>query len=489
MSLINSVLGSISPQFRESFEDSRAQEHELPSYRSSPSSPRIPPPIASTVLWSVPATNFSPPPRVPDDLLALQRKARHLERQLQELLDAQADGLMSGLENENNGTPDDLVSNGSTTPTVSSIRETDRSADSEDNSTSLRKKKIGLSAARKGIFRRIQQLASIKTEELDYLDEDLKSVQLVVGKVDAWGKKRARLDKKIKDIEGEDGSSRTEVLQTEAAKLEREIRQKEEELMALKVRQRRVLAELSTSENAVEARLSSYKASLSILDKDVADFLSRPPKMNHVPLSSSPFLALPPRRRTLEMAQDYWHEEYTRLTEKCEEVDMERSALDEGAVVWNDVIKKVADFEASLQDLMQHNGLDGKPDASKLLEKMGTTIAYLEDKVEFVKARNWNLLFLAIGAELEAFKQGKDMLENTLGMRNKGKNKVIEQPADTKNPYVTEVEEEMSRSAIRIGRASPPKPALPSAPPRFFDTDDEDPDPELMISHQDTDTD
>ena len=191
MSLFNSVMGSLSPKFRNSFEDAHAREYELPLYRSPPSSPRIPPPIASTVMWTAPATNLPPPARVPDDLLALQRKARHLEQQLQELLDAQAEGLMSGLAG-NESTPEDLVSNGSTTPTVSSVRGHDRSTEHEEYHYYSKKKKVGLGAARKGIFRRIKQLARVKAEEMDLLDDDLRDLQAIVERTEVWTQTRTR---------------------------------------------------------------------------------------------------------------------------------------------------------------------------------------------------------------------------------------------------------------------------------------------------------
>lgn len=498
MSLLNSVLGSISPtRFRDSFEDPRAPEQELPLYRSPSSSrspsqaPRIPPPITSTVLWNVPPTHFKPAARVPDDLLALQRRARHLEQQLQELLDAQSDGLISGLVGNDSNIPDDVISNGSTTPTVSSVRSSSRSADNDENAHTLpRKKKIGLTAARRGIHKRIQQLASVKAEELNYLDEDLNDLNEIVSRTDTWTKKRARLEKKIRDIEKGDGSAeRAEALRTEASSLEREIRQKEEELASLKSRHRSVLREIENGENTVEARLSSYKASLTILDKDVANFLARKPDTNHVSLSTSSYLSLPPRRRTLDMAHDFWSEEHTRLINKCEEVDIERAALDEGAVLWNDVVRRIINFESTLQDMMQQKPRSLSP--SKVLEKMDATVKYLEEKVDLVRERDWNLLFIAINAELEAFKQGKDMLEEALGVKKskKGKEQAVDSPVDSGGGAVHEDDpEEISRSAIRIPK-SPPKPAVTPPKPSFFDMDNEDPDPELMISHHDTDTD
>ncbi|KAH6620112.1 hypothetical protein C7974DRAFT_398924 [Boeremia exigua] len=487
MSLLNSVLGSFSPppsKFRRSFEDPNARDHELPLYNSPPPQ-RIPPPITSSLIWTAPRADLSPAPRVPDDVLTLQRRARHLEQQLQELLDAQADGLTNGLSG-NDATPDDLVSNGSTTPTVSSVRSADKNAESGDDQHRSPKKKVSLGTARRGIFRRIQQLANIKAEELNMLDEGLRDLQYNVERTESWTLKRARLETKIRSIEGEDASEKTQALQTEASKLQQDIRQKEEELWALKRRQRQVLDQLAETENSQEAKLSSYKTALSILDKEVSNFLTRTPKGNHTPLSSSPFPKLPPKRRTLEMAHEYWQEEYTRLAEKCEEVDVERAALEEGSITWNDTVKKVADYEASLQRYMYKVSKNGAADPKRLLDKMDATIAFLNEKLEYASSRSWNLLMCAIGAELEAFQQGRDLLHEALGVKRKGKEKAGSSLIELEN--FKPPEEEMTGSTIRIGR-SPPKPAPPK--PSLFDTDEsnDDPDPELMISHQDTDTD
>ncbi|KAF2192299.1 hypothetical protein K469DRAFT_653674 [Zopfia rhizophila CBS 207.26] len=481
MSLFKSVIGSLSPKFPDSFQDDR--EHELPLYNSPPLSPRIPAPIASTVLWAN-TTSLLPPPRAPDDLLALQRKARHLEQQLQELLDAHADGLMSGLAGQGS-IPDDLISNGSTTPTVSSVRGSDRVAENKVSGIGTGKKKIGLNAARRGIYRRIQQLAAVKADEMDLLDDDLRDLQGILKKTENWTQKRARLEKKIKDIEGEGTGTRAQALQREATKLEQNIRQKEEELWAMKARHRQIVNELADAENGVEAKLSSYKISLTILDKEVAGFLARSPDTSHIPLSP-PFLALPPKRRTLEMAHEYWNDEHTHLSERCQEVDIDRGALDEGAVLWNQVVRRVTDFEAKLQSSMQQIGRSQGSDSSALLTQMDTVISELEEKMELATSRSWNLLVCAVGAELEAFKQGKDILEEALGVGGKGKEKVLDTLVDTDSPR--REYEEGSSSAIRISR-SPPKPSKSPAKPKFFDTDDEDPDPELLISHQDTDTD
>jgi hypothetical protein len=181
------------------------------------------------------------------------------------------------------------------------------------------------------------------------------------------------------------------------------------------------------------------------------------------------------------MAVDYWQDEQMRLAEHCEEVDKDRAALDEGAVMWNDVVKKISEFETSLQDQMQQRG-----DHSDLLGRMESTTAYLEQKLEFANSRSWNLLVCAIGAELEAFKQGRAILEQALGISRKGKEKMTSL-VDTGSSSHSESERESSSPASTNSRS--PSNQSAARTPNLFHGDDEDPDPELLISHHDTDTD
>jgi hypothetical protein len=384
---------------------------------------------------------------------------------------------MSGLAG-NEQAVDDVVSDGSTTPTVSSLQDRETESRSRGRGSRGRKKPVDLNAARRGIFERIQQLAFVKAEENEFLEEDLRELQVILDKTLRWSQKRARLQGRIRDIEGENLDGRGKTLQEEASKLETEIRLKEEELWSLKARHRRILAELAESENSVEAKLSSYKSALSILDKEVGGFLRKPPKSRHVPLSPSPFLTLPPSRRTLEMAQEYWQDEHTRLAERCDEVDRDRAALDEGAVLWDDIITKLVQCEDSLQGQLRRTDID----PSGVLSEMEGTINYLETKLEVATSRNWNLLVCAIGAELEAFKQGKTLLAEMVSVGRKGKEKKPDL-VETSPSSNTRTKAEESSPTRECNRSPPRLSAL--SPPKFLDLHDEDPDPELMISHQD----
>jgi hypothetical protein len=364
----------------------------------------------------------------------------------------------------------DHAGDGSTTPTVSSLQDRDSEYGSGKPDTSINNT-VDVDAARRGITKRIQQLARVKAEENDLLEEDLRELQGLMDKAARWSEKRARLRGRIRDVEGAGPDGRAKELQEEATKLEHEIRLKEEELMSLKARHRQVLTELADTENTIEAELSSYKSALSILDKEVTRLLKKPPGFRHVPMSY-PFVTLPPNRRTLDMLQEYWQDEHMRLAGRCEKIGKERAALSQGAVLWNEVVAKVREFEEFLREQPPDT------DASIILSRMKSMIAYLTEKLAFATQRNWNPLVIAIGAELEAFRTGRRWLEEASGLGPKGKEKA----SDAK---VGDEAQDPSLLSGFDGIAH-----RPSAfnVPESLHMHDEDPDPELLISHEDEDS-
>jgi hypothetical protein len=70
----------------------------------------------------------------------------------------------------------------------------------------------------------------------------------------------------------------------------------------------------------------------------------------------------------------------------------------------------------------------------KQVSKMGSVIEKLEETTKIAEEKGWNLLICAVGAELEAFKQGegilKGALEMTGGNTDRKENKREEQKSD-----------------------------------------------------------
>jgi hypothetical protein len=151
------------------------------------------------------------------------------------------------------------------------------------------------------------------------------------------------------------------------------------------------------------------------------------------------FLSLQPRRRTLEMAADYLRTAQNDLTRQRTAAETERDALEDGAVVWEDVINEVTTFERKLRAEMrtlrsppaQDTALGRQRTANSsfnssqqsyntaegmhgLLRAMDEAILLLESKFKLAEARDWKLLVCCIGAELEAFREGRGILEDAL---------------------------------------------------------------------------
>ncbi|KAK4995176.1 hypothetical protein LTR66_004958 [Elasticomyces elasticus] len=464
---------------------SRKSSPALPRWRNPPLPPSlgVPPPIVSSVILPMRSVSSSrhTNPRMP----SLERRERYLQSELQTLLDAQGDGLIAGL----GALPDDQTSNGSSTPRGSAVIPMRQP----------RQKRISLRAARRGIYDAIEDLANVKNEESLQLSATISRESGVLEQIQLWERKRDGLNEATKTIREGEEAQRTEGIRQEADALQQAINRMEEQLSAMKARQRKLLRDMESVENNVQAKLSSYTTSLKMLDTEVRNFLTRP-QDQYISVATGTvhggetFWALPPDRRSLALAKEHWSEEVARLRLKQEAVDTEKEALEEGAVVWRDVVHEVTDFEKRLQDQMEgmalisadgesHKEEDEDPATatSSLLSQMDQTILQIESKLKLAETRNWRLLICCIGAELEAFRQGKLVLEDALGASREPD---TGHEHDLNGLNSSSASESDGSEIHRLDEAFGSSPKTGGA---GYDTDDE-PDPELLISHQDTDT-
>ena len=228
-----------------------------------------------------------------------------------------------------------------------------------------------------------------------------------------------------------------------------EIRDLEGRLLQLRAKQRHLASEMSTVTNSVDAKLSSYKASLSILDSQVKQFLAKPPVTTTIYGGSAnnvvSFWSLPRQRRTLDMAREHWADECHQLIQRQEQAEFERDALEDGAQVWEDVMGQVSALERNLRHRIQrmastqrssvmlpqlshapmksveaashHRIILGHAGSSieDLTTDMNHTISLLESKLQLAQVRNWKLLVCCIGAELEALREGYDIILDSFG--------------------------------------------------------------------------
>lgn len=276
-----------------------------------------------------------------------------------------------------------------------------------------------------------------------------------------------------------------------------EIHELETHLFELKAKHRQMAAEVSRTENALQANLSSYQASLSLVDAQVREFLRRPPLASSRgrTMKQSPLVALPPKRRTLDMATEHWEAEKEASIAAVQQFESEKDALNQGVVVWEAVIREVNTFEKALRIEMQRLGGQQSPASANtggeeaaadrlrsLLAQMDRTLSFVESKYKIADSRDWKLLVCCIGAELEAFEEGRAILQGALEAANGPAVSGEQDTTDVINEstgVLLPPEEPGSKSRASSG-------VYHDARSRSED-EDEDPDPELMISHQDTD--
>ncbi|OKL56449.1 hypothetical protein UA08_08225 [Talaromyces atroroseus] len=318
----------------------------------------------------------------------------------------------------------DITSNqGSNTPT-SAIGSPDRGV----RTIPIRqppRKKTGLRAARKGILRSMSDLLTLREEEKRLVQHRIQQRQDTITEIDTFANKKERLEKTISDMENDREGERARKLKGEAKSLEHEINELELKLADMKARHRHIIQEVSRIENSVDAKLSSYKESLSILDTEVRRYLGNPPLQPLRPdVDRSSFYSLHPKRRTLEMARDHWRTEQTELKERLHNVDLEIAALDDGGPLWQSVIRQISAFERRLKDEMQQsiilsksmlpglgNPADQQEQGRRILADLEITTRQIEEKLEMAEEKDWRLLVCSIGAELQALREAQSLLK------------------------------------------------------------------------------
>jgi hypothetical protein len=424
---------------------SRLPQYEYDYPPSSSRSPASPPRIAlqdSTVSSPRSRETVSSSPRTrsqylasslvrhDDPFLPVERASKSLERTLQNLLDAQSEGLSAGI-----GTAevDDVSSVGSPTPTPSVVTPTSR-RDSGLKTIPIRQpkpKKVTLRGARKGLGKSMKEFADLKKHELRLIEREVVARDEALKQASDLGNQRTVLDDKIYKIKHQDSSVG---LQSEVQKVEQEIQELENTLFELKARHRQLTARLREEDSTKGSRLSSYNESVRLNETQTKTFLRHPPILQGLrPNFSSGMYALKPERRTLQMAQEQWSAEMEVLNLRKSGVENEKLALEEGSSLWRDVVQRINEFEKELRaqtcDLSQSQlqSYSGDPTLAKMgletsmqviLSKLSTLTSELERDLKLAEDRNWNLLICSIGAELAALEQAKGLLTETSDIAN-----------------------------------------------------------------------
>ena len=438
---------------------------QLGSVQESMSSPSIllPPPANAP-------SNASPS----ETLLALSRQTAFLQQTLQDLLDAQSNGLLAGL-----GRAPQPAARAKSPASQKDVRLSSPPSRSGSRAPPQlhaggngRPQDLPLSAARRQIHTTLLSLASVKSTYSTLLASEISSRTSFLAHLDKLVSKKSSLEAEIVSIStGAHGLDGVTKLEAEEQNLATEIRQLEDRLAEKKARLIHVRRRREEKRNTLDARLSSWKGALGEVERQLNSSATSGRDIDHGLVSTlrqqasdtknettggEDVWSLPQDRRTVEMIREAVETERKLLETHQLEAEKECEACVEGAEVWKGVVRSVRKVEKRLEKelnmlggygaetgiggsvkdkarstsfgsattgsdvngaLGNGNEISTSQEGMKgMLELMGQTAEGLERQLRGVEDKGWNLLVCSIGGELEALIEGREMLEKVLGI-------------------------------------------------------------------------
>lgn len=437
-----------------------------------------------------------------DPFFPIDRAAKALERNIQSFLDAQSEGLLAG---PGHGAQDDFSSNGSLTPTPSTSTPPGVAKPKTIPIRQPQQKRVTLRGARRGLGRSMEEFVLLKEEELRVLSEQERRREQALKRVKVFEDKKAGLSTTIAEIKNEEGAQLANSIKTEAENLELEIKRLEDELAEKKARHRHLISQASQRESSVQSKLSSFETSMKMLDSEIETFLRRPPIEQslqvgqHNAIAAGDFYALNPKRRTLDLAKDHWQGEAAMLRDRKEDVASEMAALKEGSEIWRGIVTEINHFEKWLQKQtkeLPRTQSDGPSDMSIALSRIDSLIALLAQRYQLAEDNGWNLLLCCIGAELEAYREGRALLSQTLGLIQEShgddqatlESELIQYGGPDENGQgLHGSNESLKATILAMDGAVDDRPQEMSSggtmPESHWESEDEGPGPDFLISH------
>ncbi|KAI0882360.1 uncharacterized protein GGS22DRAFT_50735 [Annulohypoxylon maeteangense] len=374
----------------------------------------------------------------------MQRRERQIHKELQKLLDAQGAALERDL---GGGDLREASSESSSKRELSPVSSTSTAQPSLAGGSVVpvrqpKRKPMSKRQARNGIARSVTMLADLKNEEDAYIAAALASRKTALSKLRNLSSQHKSITAEMKALEEDDDLPiRTEILAMEDKHrtVSANIEKLEEKLRALKRAKIDLERRLEEARSTRDSSLSGYRGALKQCDQGIVSLMKYPGiqvlevedlkeqgggdliALTSKHMSGVEFLSLRPERRTAEMAKDWWEGEVSILELRKAAVDKERTALEEGNEIWQQVLVLLVDFETRLNESLQvatkqHDFESTNPGSilRNQYKELQKTLRELQKLQDYVETRGWNLLIAAIGAELAHFIGLKDFLADVI---------------------------------------------------------------------------
>ncbi|OTA89090.1 hypothetical protein M434DRAFT_398806 [Hypoxylon sp. CO27-5] len=373
----------------------------------------------------------------------LQRRERQMQKELQKLLDAQGAALERDLAGDDVRKASSEDSTRALSPDLTASTVQSRlSRGSVVPVRQPKKRPMSKRQARIGIARLVTMLADLKNEEDVYITSALAARKTALSKLRNLSSQRRSIASEMKALEEDNELPiKTEIatMEDQRQKISADIEKMEERLRVMKRAKADVERRLEEARSTRDSSLSGYRGALKQCDQGIAELMKYPgiqvlevedlkeqggedvAALMSKHMSGVEFLSLRPERRTIEMAKDWWEGEVAVLEQRKAVVDKERVALEEGSEIWQQVITMLIDFEARLQESIegvtkQRNFESGAPDSllRDQYNSLKKTLQELQHLYDYVESKGWNLLIVAIGAELAHFEGVKEVLKELI---------------------------------------------------------------------------
>ncbi|CCU82904.1 Atg28p/autophagy-related protein Atg28 [Blumeria hordei DH14] len=356
-----------------------------------------------------------------DSLRTLERQERAIQIILQELLDIQAACLMATQDDDKTKRPASEIGN-----QLKKHRSPKRTRPVRQPV----KQPLGLQDARRGLLSQMTQLIYLKDSEATVLDKEIEQRQVILRQITSWKTKQVGLRRLIESNESHDrvdspeqpSGDELKQLQYEETLIAQEIQEIRAHLSQMENRQRWLTERIQACVNQREAHLSSYRGALRELQDEIKEFLCAPPHVTTLSrrTDQTDFMSMPPSRRTLEMAQDWWQNEVELLELRRARADMEHKALESGAEMWESMIVLITEFEDALRTHLESQAASGNSagphNCAELLARLSEVTERLEDGLRTAEDQGWNLLICAISAEIAAIRKAGDIFSKIPGL-------------------------------------------------------------------------
>lgn len=396
---------------------------------------RIPPPISGTVTMPNLMQSFRavaervdrarrplpPQSKLWRDYISTLRQEQALQNEVQELLDAQEAGLTR-------------VTVGRGSSNVGSSRAESVSGRGYSSLSGREHPKKSLRSTRLSLLKALHELSVFAAQKNELLLAAYGVLRQAFDQLEDWNRKLVDIDERAEQQRRDNSkSTRIDSGQSNDRKireLEDGIRLHEREIAQLKVKvaekksQLRSLRQMDEErKSTMEAKLARFTHAKREVELEAQRWLAHPPDDIFVPsqLLDTPtaeqILDLNPSRRTVESAYQFLKTVVPFIEGKLEETEAELEACELGNDTWEEALETILTFESELARWIKGRG--GGVSKAEMIERMEAVGTHLEEALEVAQNEGWTLLVCILGAEVEAWKEGEEVLRELLGEKGK----------------------------------------------------------------------